>query len=78
MLILTRRIGETVLINDDIFITVLVVKGNQVRIGFEAPHDVIIHRQEVYQQIKATQELSNRNKMHSVNTTQYTRIKGIK
>lgn len=52
MLILTRRIGETVLINDDIYITVLGVKGNQVRLGFDAPQDVIIHRQEIHQKLK--------------------------
>lgn len=54
MLILTRRIGETVLINDDIYITVLGVKGNQVRLGFDAPQDVIIHRQEIHQKLKRT------------------------
>ncbi|MBN9229564.1 MAG: carbon storage regulator CsrA [Legionella sp.] len=57
MLILTRRIGETVLINDDIYITVLGVKGNQVRLGFDAPQDVIIHRQEIHQKIKKEQSL---------------------
>lgn len=57
MLVLTRRIGETVMINDDIYITILGVKGNQVRLGFDAPHDVIIHRQEIHQKIKAEQAL---------------------
>lgn len=57
MLILTRRIGETVLINDDIYITVLGVKGNQVRLGFDAPQDVVIHRQEIHQKIKKEQSL---------------------
>ncbi|HAT1722245.1 TPA: carbon storage regulator CsrA [Legionella pneumophila] len=57
MLILTRRIGETVMINDDIYITVLGVKGNQVRLGFDAPHDVIIHRQEIHQKITQEQAL---------------------
>jgi carbon storage regulator len=57
MLSLTRRIGETVMINDDIYITILGVKGNQVRLGFDAPDDVIIHRQEIHQKIKAEQAL---------------------
>jgi carbon storage regulator len=53
MLILTRRISETVIINDDIYLTVLGVKGNQVRLGFAAPHGVTIHRQEIQQKINA-------------------------
>ena len=51
MLILTRRIGETLIIGDDVSITVLGVKGNQVRIGVTAPKDVSVHRQEVYEKI---------------------------
>ncbi|HCC3261890.1 carbon storage regulator CsrA [Legionella pneumophila serogroup 1] len=62
MLILTRRISETVLINDDIYITVLGVKGNQVRLGFDAPNDVIIHRQEIHQKIKKEQQALFLNK----------------
>lgn len=56
MLILTRRIGETVVIGDDISITVLGVKGNQVRLGVNAPRDVSVHREEIYQRIKFEQE----------------------
>lgn len=52
MLILTRRVGETVMIGDDVSITVLGVKGNQVRIGVNAPKDVAVHREEIYQRIK--------------------------
>lgn len=52
MLILTRRIGETIMINDDIHLTILGVNNNQIRLGFDAPPDVVIHRQEVYQKIK--------------------------
>ena len=52
MLILTRKIGESLMIDDDIKITVLGVKGNQVRIGVRAPKDVAVHREEVYYRIK--------------------------
>ena len=52
MLILTRRVGETLMIGDDVTITVLGVKGNQVRIGVNAPKDVAVHREEIYQRIQ--------------------------
>jgi len=52
MLILTRRQGETVVIGDDITVTVLSVKGNQVRMGFTAPKNIEVHRKEVHQRIK--------------------------
>lgn len=51
MLILTRRVGETLIIGDNVVITVLGVKGNQVRIGINAPKDVSIHREEIYNRI---------------------------
>ena len=53
MLILTRRIGEVLRIGDDVSITVLGIKGNQVRIGIDAPKDVAVHREEIYQRIKS-------------------------
>ena len=52
MLILTRRIGETIIIGDDINFTVLGVKGNQVRLGVNAPKDVEVHREEIYLKIQ--------------------------
>lgn len=51
MLILTRRIGESVMIGDDVSVTVLGVKGNQVRLGVNAPRNVSVHREEIYQKI---------------------------
>ena len=56
MLILTRRVGETVMIGDDVTITVLGVKGNQVRVGFNAPKSVAVHREEIYERIKREQQ----------------------
>jgi carbon storage regulator len=52
MLILTRRVGETVMIGDEVTITVLGVKGNQVRVGINAPKAVAVHREEIYDRIK--------------------------
>ncbi len=56
MLILTRRVGETVMIGNDVTVTVLGVKGNQVRIGVNAPKDVAVHREEIYERIKREED----------------------
>lgn len=52
MLILTRRVGETLVVGDDVTVTVLGMKGNQVRLGVNAPKDVSVHREEIYQRIQ--------------------------
>ena len=59
MLILTRRINETLNIGDDVQVTVLGIKGNQVRIGINAPRDVPVHREEIYQRIKREERMSS-------------------
>ena len=56
MLVLTRKVGETVLIGDDISISVRNIRGNQVKIGIKAPKDVSVHREEIYRRIKQFSE----------------------
>ena len=67
MLILTRKVGETIVIRDDITFTVLGVKGNQVRIGVKAPVDVTVHRQEIYQRISKKPKIQKISRLSTTN-----------
>lgn len=63
MLILTRRVQEALIINDNVTITVLSVKGNQVRLGIDAPRDVEVHREEIYHRVKASKALQTETEL---------------
>ncbi|MEH6584598.1 MAG: carbon storage regulator CsrA [Halioglobus sp.] len=62
MLILTRRVGESLMVGEEITVTVLGVKGNQVRIGVDAPRDVSVHREEIYNRIHDEDKSDTGNK----------------
>jgi len=64
MLILTRRLGETVTIGDDVTVTILGIKGNQVRVGINAPKQTAVHREEIYERIKAEQAQQHAGGVH--------------
>ncbi|MDO4699270.1 MAG: carbon storage regulator CsrA [Moraxella sp.] len=64
MLILTRRVGETLMIGDEVSVTVLGVKGNQVRLGVNAPKDIAVHREEIYQRIQHERSMQSSHMGH--------------
>lgn len=67
MLILTRKTGESLMVGDDVTVTVLGVKGNQVQIGVTAPRDQAVHREEIYLQVQSDQNAPQRSKQRTVN-----------
>jgi len=69
MLILTRRVGEALMIGDNVTVTVLGIKGNQVRIGVLAPKDVSVHREEIYERIRHEKEAEGTNGQTAVAAT---------
>jgi carbon storage regulator len=73
MLILTRRVGETLMIGDEVSVTVLSAKGNNIRIGINAPKEVSVHREEVYQRI-ANQDSEESSKPNKQNTAEDARV----
>jgi carbon storage regulator len=74
MLILTRRVGETVMIGNDVTVTVLGVKGNQVRVGINAPKNVAVHREEIYERIKREQQGDSQDQGESQQAAEYVSV----
>jgi len=71
MLVLTRRIGETLMVGDEVTVTILSVKGNQVRIGVNAPEEVAVHREEIYERIKAEEQTMRNRRIRFADRRQY-------
>ncbi len=71
MLILTRRVGETVMIGNEVTVTVLGVKGNQVRIGINAPKAVAVHREEIYERIKREQQGEHDHEVDAARSSEF-------
>ena len=67
MLILSRRTGESLMVGDEVVVTVLDVKGNQVQIGVKAPRDQAVHREEIYLEVQSDQNDSQRSKQRTMN-----------
>lgn len=74
MLILTRRVGETVMIGNDVTVTILGVKGNQVRVGINAPKNVAVHREEIYERIKREQNGGSEQEPHDRQSADYASV----
>ena len=68
MLILTRRVGEKLIIGENVTVTVLGVKGNQIRIGIDAPRDVQVNREEIFERIQKEKQLANEKKLNGGGT----------
>ena len=66
MLILTRRVGEALMIGDQTKIVVLGVKGSQIRLGINAPKDVMVHREEIYEKIQGSEDLKHKEKVQKI------------